>query len=498
MQQQLQEDQKARAKKNKNDSVSSLLGTVNISVSPSSSNPQIETDNKNNDQTNKLSCDTIFDYKNIDSKLKNGKFVYLNQQFVNINQFQITSINADNTVNIRSCTDNTIQFTNVSSSWIRYSSEFVLSVLNDSNEYIPVKKNTVLKVDCINVNSDLNEQLLKIPKWKELNDKIVSSDLNEEVGCCDGLLIDKDTLTICIQLKWQSGDGIEIIPGAWLKLPQDYEIPVRAEYIIGDISEWIPTGNRPDLNEAPPIIILPKITQNDGAFSDDEFDMDKFEIRANLTSTKKYQLETNDKIYVFNKTGSTSKARVIYWEEDFVTVDIKNVGRMEYHIQGVIHESQNCCTIYHPVFDIYVPVYEKQIIFYDNESYRVSDAKFDSKNEKWIIKCNEIDNENVQRLLAADDVKPIMASDWLDIKGKFFCLDDSIMQLDGGNDDYVNIGDELNSYLKYFESNEAAIQECVEEIETNGIDLTAAKKHARFDSNGFANKARQKTNISDE
>ena len=59
----------------------------------------------------------------------------------------------------------------------------------------------------------------------------------------------------------------------------------------------------------------------------------------------------------------------------------------------------------------------------------------------------------------------------------------------------MNQGDELRSLVKHFDENENEIARIVGEIETNGIDLSGIKKHARFDENGFAHKASKTNNV---
>ena len=205
-------------------------------------------------------------------------------------------------------------------------------------------------------------------------------------------------------------------------------------------------------------------------------------------------------MYKINEYGNTDKCKVIYWDEEYVTVDSKTNGRYDTHIQSLIGEPLNhsCCVIYHPGYDAYLPVYAKQVILDANfQSFRVSEAKYNYSNGVWILDCidEELDKANIK--LFARNVFPHKDNKWHGIQSKFFILNEKIGQYDGtvdeipGLENASNIGDKLRKLLYYFEVNENEISECIQEILMNGISNENLKKNARFNDNGFAFKARQ-------
>ena len=446
--------------------------------------------------------------------VQNGDEVHLYQPFICNKKF--TVFDKEKTRDDALCTTDGTHDISIAKSWYYTNTIMPLMLIDNTNYLVPIAKDQKLILDCNHIVGGEESTKMHI-HFYESNDSLMSdfkkwntSEWQGEECLAKDIVILSPGNLVCVKVEFINGNGTFDIPILWLKPSDDYVLPPINSFL---------TVNTSNYQQPPPLPGMPHITEskfnytldlyarkavetnpniipgNDGANGDD-FELPQMFIRISLDTTEKQELKFNQRVYQIQKCGYSTRCKIIYWEsEDEIIVDTLDKGRQTVHKQSLIGTNlqKPCCTIYHPEWDAFLPVFKNQVVLNSTfDAYRVQNAQYNWLQKQWELICVDEKIENATVKFINTDVYPCKNQTWHDINGEFFVLNDIIGQYDGVFDEISglknpsNTGDKLRLLLNYFEMNEDEIKEHIEEINNNGINTSDMKNHKRFSAQGFA------------
>ena len=319
------------------------------------------------------------------------------------------------------------------------------------------------------------------PQWQNLASKLTSERKNGQKVHVREAIHDEKTNALVARCIL-TNDEILDIPTCWLRAASNDRL-MPNQILCFEIT--------PD---KPHPLGLPNLSQAcDGTFDQDYENIIYY--RANLFSHSTIKAVKGDVCYVFDAKGALTAGVIIDisdCENEILLSMLEGKQQRWVHSIGIIGNPQECCTVWHPYYEEFVPLtinslftdktFESEILF------RVIKSKYDYNCDEWRLWCRNESQMSVSGYWAlASNLIPTFEYDWQQYVKGFVEEKECIPQLDGGCEG-DNIGEELRKMLGMWNQNEEYIREYVDIIQEDGVDADGVQKHSRFDSSGLATK----------